>query len=166
MNPNRRKTLLFSALGVIVLALVWPLWNSFNADYKRAQMQAKQAEMRLEQSLSLRESVLADRAARHSLERLVQARGANFDLYSFVNERLRKHNAQGNAKLTSKGAGGRSLQAVSLEFQGAHIRTVLQVLHSIYSGRNLVVLDRLHHMRPARSGFGIDCEITLVSPRT
>src|SRR5690606_27498294 len=114
------KSLLYAALGVIVLALVWPAWNSFSANYNRARMQAKQAEFRLEQAITLRERVLADRAASQSLERLVRARGANFDLYSYVNERVQKHGAQEHVKLTSKGTStgsGRAMQAVSVEFR-------------------------------------------------
>lgn len=168
MPTKRRRTLLMAGLGVIVLAVVWPLWNGFTDNYNRARIQANQAQLRLQQAIDLRERVLADRAASQSLERFVQARGDNFDLYSFANERIQQNSAQKVVKLTSKGAStsGRAMQAVSLEFRGVHIRTLMRILHNMYSGRNLVVLDRVHHMRPARTGFGIDCEITFISPQS
>lgn len=168
MKPNRRRTLLFSALAVIVLALVWPLWKNLNDGYHRARTQAKQAELRLEQAVGLRERVLAERAASQSLERYVQARGAQFDLYSYVNERIKKHGAHESVRLTSKGTSstGRAMQAVSVEFEGAEFETLLNVIHNVYHGRNLVVLERLHHMRPSKSGYGIDCEITFVAPQS
>lgn len=168
MKPQRRRPLLLAALAVIVLALAWPMWNGFNQNYNRARVQANQAELRLQQALSLRERILADRAASQSLERYVRSRGINFDLYSYVNERVQRHGAQESVKLTSKGTStsGRAMQAVSLEFRGTHIRTLLNLIQSIYDGKNLIVMDRLHHMRPARNGFGIDCEITFVSPQS
>ena len=47
MDPRRRKILLYAALAVIVLALVWPVWNGLSDGFRRARVQAAQAELRL-----------------------------------------------------------------------------------------------------------------------
>lgn len=168
MNQNRRFKLLMAVLAVIVVAIVWPLWNGLNENYDRARAQARQAELRLQQALALQERIMLERAARESLEEFVQARGANFDLYSHINERIKQHGAERYAKLTSRGtsSAGRAMQAVNLEFENAPLGKLLDVLHQTYSGRNLVVLERLHHLRPSRSGEGVDCAVTLVSPQS
>ncbi len=167
MLSNRRRALMIAGLAVVLYAIVLTVWNPFMEKHRRARMQAKQAELRLVQVLDLRDRIVEDRAARESLEKIVRARGRDFDLYTYVNERVKKQRAQKNVKLTSKGttSSGRAMQAVSVEFKDVPIKVLLDVVHNFYYGRNLVVLDRLHHLRPARSGQGIDCEITLVSPR-
>lgn len=167
MKLNRR-TLLYAALAVVIAGLVWPLWKGFTENCNRARSQARQAELRLQQAADLRERVLGDRADRDSLEQYVRARGKDFDLYSYVNGRVKTHHAEKIVKLTSSGtsSAGRAMQAVTLEFKDAPLKKVLDVIHHTYYGKNLIVLDRLHHLRPARSGQGVDCELTLVSPQS
>lgn len=167
MKRTRRMTAMLAVLGAIVLGLGYQLWSAFTDDCARARAQAGQAELRLNQAHDLRDRILADRAARESLENLVASRPGNFDLYSFVNSQIKKHGVT-NAKLTSKGAtsSGRAMQAVSVEFKEIRVSKLIDVIHHIYFGRNLVVLDRLHHLRPSASKKGVDCEITFVSPQS
>ena len=117
--------------------------------------------------MALHERVLAERTVNSSLERIVSSRRTTFDLYTHVNEQIQKHAPDESVKLTSRGGAtsGRAMQAVNVSFQNTHVRTLITVIHEIYSGRNLIVLERLHHMRPGKAGYGIDCEMTLIAPQ-
>lgn len=155
--------------GVLLLAMValMPMYNDFSRRYKNSKNQVHQAVLRLEHVRELRGALELERSGHQALVDRIKRRSGSFDLYSYTNRSLRDLKLQDRASLEDrKMLSGGSLFGVQLNLRGVSMDEFVNLLHRLYSSNNLIVVQRLNHLRPARDGKGLDCQITFIAPRS
>jgi hypothetical protein len=68
-------------------------------------------------------------------------------------------------RLEKRGAASQSVEVVNVSLQGVGLAELTDFLHAAYGGGRPVALQQLDFLRPARDGKGLDCSMTLMSPR-
>lgn len=164
---KRERIMVVCAFAVIASIILLHFGRGFARDYERIQRQANDAVDRLNQIRQMRELVLTERSDRRIIMDRVEARDPNFDLYSFTNASLMQLSMQNNASLQSKGSrwSGGALDVVQLNLANVNMRQIINLLHKLHSSGNLIVMQRLGHLRPTRDGKGLECEIVLMAPK-
>ena len=169
---KREKIVL--AVGAVVVVVIVGQWlfsasGPLNA-YGRSVQQVTAARQRLLEAQLMRDEALARRQSTQALEQKLRNRSA-FGLYTHVDNALRaqdlKSGEGARATLETQNTAVRSgaFEAVKLQLDGVSMDELLGLLVRIYSGDNLVVLDRLDELRPADDGQGLSCSMVLMAPR-
>jgi hypothetical protein len=169
---KREKVVL--AVGAVVVVIIIGQWLVSDRGplktYKQSVTQIQAARRRLVEARSIRDVSLARRQSSEALEQKLRARGA-FGLYTHVDRALQAQNLKSGegarATLETQNTAVRSgaFEAVKLRLDGVSMEELLGLLVRIYSGDNLVVLDRLDELRPADDGRGLTCTMVLMAPR-
>jgi len=166
LDPRERTGL---ALGALALTLVIALLAYIPAGpYRRFEESRRD----LEQSkrdlamMQLMKEDEEDRLRRQEriMERLA-TRPSNFDIFSYINNKLREAGLTGRAQLENyrtRRATARQ-PMVQLRLQGVTLKELIDFLHKVYSGDDLVVMYKLDRLQPAHNNRGLDCELTLVT---
>lgn len=166
----KRRELILIAVGVLILltAGLLPAANKFSRKYDRAREQLEQARVRLGQTRELRIAIEEERRGHNAVVERIKARDKRFDLYSFTNQCLRDLELHNRAALQSRGRmfSGGGLDGVQLTLRGVSMEEIVNVLHTLYDNSNLIALQRLNHLRVARDGEGLDCQMTLMAPKS
>lgn len=165
---RRERIGIAMAVAVVAFAGVVPLVRNASEKHARAAAQVEQARQRLEQVRSLRAGVEGERARHRLIEERIVRRPPQFDLYSFTDTCLRDLNLKSRAKLSSKGGpyGAKNQDEIEMTLEGISREELVTLLHRIYASDNLIALQRLNHLRNARDGKGLECQMTLISPKT
>lgn len=164
---KRERIMIVCAFAVLVLIVLLNFGQEFAGDYGRTQEQAKAAVDRLNQIRDMRESILIERSDRRIIMDRIEARGPNFDLYSFTNSSLVQLSMHGNASLQDQGTrfATSEIDSVQLKLTNVNMRQIIDLLHKLHSSGNLIAMQRLGHLRPMRDGKGLECEIVLLAPK-
>lgn len=163
------------AVGAAVVAIIVFQWLFSDrgplSAYHQSVRQVEAARRRLLDAQLMRDEALARRQSSQALEAVLKHRG-NFRLYSHVDQALQAQKLKGGAggaraTLETQNTAVRSgaFEAVKLTLEGVSMDELLELLVRIYSGNNLVVLDRLDELRPADNGRGLTCSMVLMAPR-
>ena len=108
----------------------------------------------------------AERLAKQKqlMEKLAQ-RKADFNLFAFVDGLLNSQGLRNRAQLDQFKLhnGSPKEPMVQLKLEGVAFDELASLLHEAYGGSNLVSVYKVDAMRPATSGKGLDCDITLVT---
>ena len=103
---------------------------------------------------------------------LLKTRPPGFDLWSFVNTVLTSTNLKERANLensnkprTTRGEASEDVTMVRLRLEGVTLTELTDLLYAVYSSNNLVVVNKVDYLRPASSGKGVECSLTLLSPK-
>ena len=166
LRKRERLGIAVAAVVVLFLALT-PMMRNLSREYERSEKQLAQAQERLRLVQNLRTLVEEERVGVDAIQKRILARDPQFDLYSFTDQCLRDLDLKGRAELQSKGGSysGRKQDGVQLLIKGVSTEEFVNLLHSVYAGNNLIVVQRLLYLRPARDGMGLDCQVTFVTPR-
>lgn len=153
-----------TSLGLFVFI---PMGQSFAREYKTTLRQATGAVDTLNEIRLMRQMVIDERSGRRIIMDRVQAREPNFDLYSFISATLRRLSMHNNARIQSQGNrfSGGDLDFVQLNLTNVSMRQIIDLLHRFDSSGNLIVLQRLGHLRPMRDGKGLECEVVFMAPK-
>lgn len=162
-------------VGAAVVAIIISQWLFSDqgplSAYRKSVRQVEAARRRLQEAQLIRDEALARRQSSQALEAVSRQRG-NFRLYSHVDQALQAQNLKGGeggtrATLETQNTAVRSgsFEAVKLRLEGVSMDELIELLVRIYSGGNLVVLDRLDELRPADDGRGLACSMVLMAPR-
>lgn len=166
----KRRELILIAVGVVVLSVagLWPAATNVSRKHDRARDQLEQARVRLSQVRELRSAIEEERRGHNAVTERIKARDKRFDLYSFTNKCLRDLELHNRAALQSRGSmfSGGGLDGVQLTLRGVSMEEIVNVLHVMYDSSNLITLQRLNHLRVARDGEGLDCQMTLMAPKS
>lgn len=165
-RPSKKRASILVGIAIVVfLAIGLPALRGFSAKYERSQAQLEQTRNRVIMARDLRETILIEREGNRALAEQIRKRGGRFDLYSFVNTVLRENNLQGKGILQSKRLfSGGNIDGVQLSLQGVNMKELVDLVHALYASQNLIALQRLNHLRPARNGRGMDCEMVFMAP--
>ena len=102
---------------------------------------------------------------------LLKERKPNFDLWSFMNTVLTETKLKERANLenfkpqSKKGTAIEDISMVQLKLSAVTLTEIVDLLHKIYDSKNLVVLYRLEYLRPSADNKGLECNVTLLSPK-
>lgn len=142
--------------------------------YRQSQAGLRDLQSQLSVLKSAKEEELARLEKQKILMDRLQQRKPNFDLWSFVNSTLAETQLKDRAILEQAKATGRrsekkynaeSVTLVRLRLTAVPLNDLVEFLHRIYASNNLVVIYELKHIKPASDGKGLDCEVTLLSPK-
>ena len=168
LDKREKGTVIFAAL-FLVLALFMAFYvpNSWGKRYKAAKAKLAQKEQELQLA---RLDKITEEERVHSQQQLLEqleARGATFSLFPFVNGVVSEVGLSDRAKLANaKSARTRKKwpkhPMVDLELNGVSLKEVVDLLYKIRSSKNLVTVYTLE-MEPAVRDKGLRCEITFVS---
>ena len=165
---KRERILLVAAASVALLIVILLFVRPFARDYARTQQQVEDAIGRLESARMMRELVLEERSAQRIITDRVESRAANFDLYTFANNKLKKLRLPTDASsLQSRGSrfAGGALDVVQINLTNINMKQLVDFLYDIHSSGNLIALQRLGYLRPTRDGKGLECEMVLMAPK-
>ncbi len=171
MQKREKMVVTVGAVVVAIIIFQWLLSDRgpFNA-YNQSIRQVQAARGRLLDAQLIRDEALARRQSRQALQARLRERGT-FRLYSHVDQALEAQNLKSDqsarAILETQNTAVRSgnFEAVQLQLRGVSMAELLDLLVRIYSGGNLVVLERLDELRPADDGQGLDCRMLFMAPR-
>ncbi len=167
-NPDKRSQAGL-ILGILAVTLVVMLALFIPAGPRRAclRSQAVLDEARADlQTQELNRQDEADRLARQKqLMEILAKRPAAFDLFAHVDSLLNKLGLRDRAQLDQfkphNGSPGEPM--VQLRLEAVAFDEIISLFHDLYSGGNLVSVYKMDSMRPATSGKGLDCDVTLVT---
>ncbi len=165
---QRKERIAIAAVVAIFIALaVTPLMRDLSRRNARSEVMLREAANRLQDTLAMRQLIELEREGHSVVEKYVQSRDPRFNLYTFADSCLRQYKLEGRARLEIKGklSSGRSLDGIKIELKGVNMEELTNFLHRLYDNDNLITLQGLRYLRPARDGKGLDCEMTFVTPR-
>ena len=168
LDSREKGTLIFAVLFLLLAVfMAFYVPNSWGKRYKAAKslMKQKQGELQLAQVDKLTEEERV--RSQQELLQLLEARGAGFDLFSFVSGVMQETGLGERGKLgTDQSARNRKQwprhPMVELELTGVSLEEVVGLLYKIRSSNNLVAVYKME-MEPAIRDKGLRCEITFVS---
>lgn len=160
----RERALILGAAIVFVSIIVVPIARGFARDYREVKMELRNAGTRLEQARSLREAVLAERAAQRIIAQRVSAQGRQFNLYDYTNATLTRLDLRDRMRL-EKRLGTERIDSVDVTLTNVSLKEFVDFLHALNESGQLVALRSLSYLRPAQGNKGLDCSMTLTAPR-
>ena len=133
-------------------------------DYRESPTELMQATRRLHDAAQLRQLIEENRAARELIAQRM-GRDERFSLYDFTQSALTRAGMGDRMRLEKRGAASQYLEVVSVSLNGIGMKELTDFLHAMYGAGRPVAMQQLDFMRPARDGQGVDCSMTLMSPR-
>ena len=127
---------------------------------------AAEAGERLEQARDLQSAVLDQRSGQTAITDYIRKRPPRFNLYDFMNAKVRETKLDDRTNIEEKKLGPTTpLDRVQITLSGVSMQEIVDFLHSVDMGNNLIVLQQLTYLREARDGKGLDCAATFISPK-
>lgn len=167
-NPEKRDQIGL-ALGILAVTLVVMLALYIPAGPRRACIKSQEA---LEEARGNLQTELlarmdeADRLARQKqLMELLAKRPTGFEMFAYVDGLLNTQGLRERAQLDQfkPRNGSASEPMVQLRLEGVSFDELISLFHGLYSSGNLVAVYKMESMRPAVSGKGLDCDVTLMT---
>lgn len=159
---KREWFVIWGGVALIALAGGFPIAKKVSAHYDLAKNRVRIAENQLQDAQLWRAEIESDRSGEDTLNAWIEERGNGFQLYSFVSDKLRRSDLEGRYTVANKNL-TESLSGVDLNVNGIELKQFVELLHGLYQGKNLVVIQEMH-LAVGRNG-GLDCRMTLVSPK-
>ncbi len=167
ISKRERLIIVVAVATFLGLFIFIPMGRGFAQDYKTTLRLASEAANTLNDIREMRHNILDERSGRRIIIDRVQARQANFDLYSYVSTTLRGLKMHNNARIQSQGNrfSGGELDVVTLNLSNVSMRQIIDLLHKVDTSGNLIVLQRLGHFRAMKNGKGLECEVVFMAPK-
>ncbi len=160
---QKRERIAMVAGGIILLALLlFKMSETPIEQYKQSKTSLQNARMRLDEVRLWRTEILASRADQEEIEKRLKLRGKQ-DFFSAVNSAVRKVELTDRAKVTNSPRA--KVTEVQLDLNGVSLKEVIDVVHEIHKSDSLAVLKDMQYLRSTRDNKGLDCKITLSSPK-
>jgi hypothetical protein len=156
-------------LGILAVTLVLMLALYIPAGPRRACLRSQTAleEARTDlQTQQMNKLDEADRLSRQKqLMELLAKRAAGFEMFAYIDGLLNTQGLRDRAQLDQfKPRNGSPREPmVQLRLEGVSFDEIIGLFHGIYSSGNLVAVYKMESMRPATSGKGLDCDVTLMT---
>ncbi len=137
------------------------------AKYRDSRMRLDEKKRELQMTTMMKAEEEERLRSQEKVMELLNKRAKDFDLLSFVNDRLKESNLTGQFVLENYRARQLSPKQpmVQLELKNISLAQLVDFLHKVYAGNNLVVMYKLERMHPASSSKGLDCEIIFATVR-
>lgn len=161
---NREKVLVIAASVIFIGMIVLPLGSILAREYRTTQQALADASSRLEQARDLRRIVLEQREGRKLIAERVGASGAGFNLYDYTRTAVEAQGLKERARLEQPLANP-GLDTVKIALDGISLEELIGLMYTLQHGKALVTVDRLDYLRAAANAKGLDCALTVQSPR-
>jgi type II secretory pathway component PulM len=161
---TRERILVIGAVVVFLSIVTVPFARALASDYRQGRAELEEARARLRDASQLHHAIEAERAAKKLIAERIGA-GGKFSLYDFTQSTLTRAGMGERMRLEKRGAASQSLEVVSVSLNGVGLNQLIEFLHATYSADRPVAVQQLDFLRPARDGKGLDCSMTLMSPR-
>jgi hypothetical protein len=167
LNLQKRERYIVAVGVALALVLVFrfvaekPLRS-----YRNSRVAAAAATTRLEQARSIRDQIVADRSAGDAMKKLLASRGQG-DLAAFINRQLAQAGLledRASWRNSQRFADTANFDQVDVTLTGVTLDEIVNFLHGIYNGQNVVVAHTMH-IEPVVGGTGLTCRIILLSPK-
>ncbi len=167
MAKLRKRERVVIAIGVVTLTLLAvskPISGTLDT-YSKSAGQLLQAQDRLLTAQLYRAEVEMDRRGGEAIVSKIGAREPQFSLYTFVTRSVSAAKLQDRHQLVTASAAGSRFERVQLTLTGVSMKELVNLLHKIYSSDNLIVLQKLDHLRATRDGKGLEFSATFTAPK-
>jgi len=163
---KRERVILVVGTALVVVMLAYGGLRGPWKRYRQSGEDLKSARSRLEQARDMRDAVLEARQSHEVIVERLQRRG-NFDLWTFLNDSLRRTGLVDRAALNNQPGLVRSasLSALKLTLEGVSLEELVKLLYTVYASDNLVVVYSLDNLHPTDEGEGLECTLVFVSPK-
>jgi len=161
---NREKLLIIGAAVIFIGMVVLPLGSILAREYRVTQRELANAATRLDQARDLRRVVLEQREGRKLIAKRVGAAGAGFSLFDYARTSIDKQGLTERARLETPLANP-GLDTVKIALDGVSLEELIGLMYTLQHGDALVTVDRLDYLRAAANAKGLDCALTVQSPR-
>ena len=169
---KREKKTLSCLIVIAILAAAYVFTEGPRKEYAKSGRILKQARMHAEETRAYRRQIEDQRATAEKLNELFsnQDKGKKFDLWSYINEALKKNELRERQKLTRGNIRNRvmakNLAMAELTLTGVNLKEIVDLLHTIYYDDTLVAVYEMKELRPMREQKdGLSCQLTFVSPK-
>lgn len=164
--------LMFSIIAIVlVLFMMFLIPTGPMKKYKATERELAHLEDELEVVRQAKQDEMARLQRQEEVMRRLEARPANFDLWSFMNRVLTETGLKDHANLENyrprliRSQEPEDVTLVRLRLNGIVLADLIDVLHAVYSSENLIVVHKVDYIRPASSDQGLECSLTLLSPK-
>ncbi len=167
-NLSRREQIGLACGIVALLLVVFMLIYVPMGPKKRYERSLSDLES-LRNQLRVTRLLKADEAARlrnqAPLMKRLEARPANFELFSAVDKLLKNHNLKDRASLKDDRGRNQSPKQlrVRLELEGVSLAELVDFLYTVHASENLMAVYKVNRLTPHARNQGLDCDLVLVS---
>lgn len=172
-TEEQRGTLVALMAALMAFGMAMFVYMGPYRDYNTAQIAYKTAKADLAVALSDHMDAESVMKQQEDIMARIQGRPAHFELSSFLIESLRKLKLESRADLKTEktnprllGDGAENLAMVKLTLKGVSMVELVDLLHAIYSSKNLIAVLELDSMRPGANDKGLDCAMSLITPKS
>jgi hypothetical protein len=167
-NLDKRDQIGLS-LGILAVTLVVMLALYIPAGPRRACLKSQSTLETARKDLQKQQLAKMDEADRLSRQKqlmeLLAKRAAGFEMFAYVDGLLNTQGLRDRAQLDQfKPRNGSAREPmVQLRLAGVSFDEIIGLFHGLYSSGNLIAVYKMESMRPAVSGKGLDCDVTLMT---
>ncbi len=154
---------LLALLLVIALAVYVPLGPRKGYLASEKELASLRSELELQILFKMEEAARLEK--QKALMEKLEVRPAGFSLFTHVDNLLTGTGLRGRAQLEQfrpRDASPRQ-PMVQLRLQGVSLEELVDFLHRIYEGNNLIAAYKMDYLRPSPTEKGLDCDITFVT---
>lgn len=171
-DKRENAGLVFSIIAIVlVLFMLFLIPIGPMKKYKATQRELAGLREDLKIAQKAKEAEVTRLQNQEQVMELLKTRPPGFDLWSFMNTVLTSTNLKERANLenykprTARGEASEDVTMVRLRLDGVTLTELTDLLYAVYSSNNLVVVNKVDYLRPASSNKGIECSLTLLSPK-
>ncbi len=157
------------SIGILAITVVVMAALYIPAGPRKAWLASESAVEDAKADLQMQQLAKMDQAERLGKQKLLMERldkrAKDFSLFTFMDNLLNTSGLRNRAQLEQfKPRSGSARQPmVQLRLQGVAFKELVGLLHSVYSGGNLVAVYKMDTLRAAATEKGLDCDITLMT---
>jgi len=162
---TRRERNLVAAAAMIFFSMIFlPAGRILAREYRVTQEQLAAAKDGLRQARALREAVLEQRKGAELIAERVREGSGDFLLFNYARSVIDQHRLTERAKIDQR-VSLPKLNVVAIELKGISLEELIGLMSALQDGKHLVSLETLNSLEAARDRKGLDCSLSLVSPR-
>ena len=163
----REKRLVAVMCTIMVGMTLIPIYRNIDGRYTQSEKQLISARERQEYAQMLRTEILSAREDQKVIQAKLRARAGSFNLYTATNQWIQQTKLSGRADLQSQGLSSRegAIEGVQITLKNVGMNEILDLLHKMYDSENLITMQQMPYLRPARDGKGLDCSIIMIAPK-
>jgi Tfp pilus assembly protein PilO len=163
LEQRERVFLVVGAVLVLVMLGYWLSSGPWNA-YVRAQRQYEAAQRNVRAAEQYAAQIEELRRDQYALSSLLDQRPADFDLWTIVWRKVQANDLVERAEVNNEPTIMTNASGVNLRLRGVSMEELVDLLYDIHTADRLISLHEVE-LQPASDGEGLQCRLTLVTPR-
>ena len=165
LQPREQRVIIIGVACLVLIAafqLGRAPWRAYQASFQ----ELAATESRLNETRLWFQFVSGAQAEQGALVELINEREGYTSLQAYIDSALRRHDLVRRSSYESRPMPGNpAMEAVSVSLRGVSMEELLDFLHGLYDGNSLLVLETLTRLGPSSNDQGLDCDMTVLSPR-